>query len=97
MFFGLITLCLFATCPTKILLFFTYATTEAVVLKPSLLEITVGWEASIVATTEFVVPKSIPTDLPIRVRFYFKNYNYTQSLILNFPILLKDCPTKYYS
>src|SRR3979411_296192 len=41
------------------------ATTDGVVRLPSLLIITVGLPPSITATTEFVVPKSIPTAFAI--------------------------------
>src|ERR1700733_2541804 len=46
--------------PTKRLPSFVYATIEGVVLAPSLLGITFGWPPSMKATTELVVPKSIP-------------------------------------
>jgi hypothetical protein len=39
------------------------ATTDGVVRDPSLFGITVGWPSSVVAMTEFVVPRSIPTAL----------------------------------
>src|SRR6266700_1374011 len=39
------------------------ATTDGVVRDPSALGITVGWPPSTVAMTEFVVPRSTPTDL----------------------------------
>ena len=41
------------------------ATIDGVVRKPSAFVITFGWPPSIAATTEFVVPKSIPTTFPI--------------------------------
>src|SRR5258707_15511219 len=43
------------------------ATTDGVVRLPSLLIITVGLPPSITATTEFVVPKSIPTAFAITI------------------------------
>jgi hypothetical protein len=43
------------------------ATTEGVVRAPSVLAMTVGWPPSMTATTELVVPKSIPTALPIKL------------------------------
>jgi hypothetical protein len=42
-----------------------YATTDGVVRSPSEFAITVGFAPSVIATTEFVVPKSIPTDFAI--------------------------------
>ncbi len=41
-------------------------TTEGVVRIPSELAITTGLPPSMTATTEFVVPKSMPTTLPMR-------------------------------
>ena len=64
-FSGLITACRFAIWPTNNSCFLVYATIEGVVLKPSALIITLGWPPSIAATTEFVVPKSIPTTFAI--------------------------------
>jgi hypothetical protein len=42
------------------------ATTEGVVLLPSLFTITVGFPPSMTATTEFVVPRSIPIAFAIK-------------------------------
>ena len=65
-FSGLLTACLFADCPTKDLSSsLVYATMEGVVLSPSLFSITFAWSPSIMATHEFVVPKSIPITLDI--------------------------------
>jgi hypothetical protein len=44
------------------------ATIEGVVRSPSLFSITFGLPPSMIATQEFVVPKSIPITLPIFVR-----------------------------
>jgi hypothetical protein len=55
----------FATWPTNRSPLFVKATTDGVVRCPSWFAITVGWPASITATTELVVPKSIPMILPI--------------------------------
>src|SRR5574344_611392 len=52
--------CLFANCPTNLSPVFENPTIEGVVLEPSEFAITVGFPPSITATTEFVVPKSIP-------------------------------------
>ena len=50
-----------ATSPTKISPFLEKPTTEGVVRAPSALGMTAGSPASSTATTEFVVPRSIPT------------------------------------
>src|ERR1041384_2550201 len=55
----------FATCPTSRSPLLVNATTDGVVRAPSWFAITVGWPASITATTELVVPKSIPIIFPI--------------------------------
>ena len=65
---GLITACRLAIWPTKRSPFFVYAITEGVVLNPSAFGITVGLPPSITATTEFVVPRSIPTTFPINFK-----------------------------
>src|SRR5246127_1940783 len=64
-FSGLVRACRFATCPTKRSPFWVNATTDGVVRPPSSLGITLGSPPSITATTEFVVPKSIPIILAI--------------------------------
>ena len=64
-FSGLVIACRLATWPTSRSPLLVNATTEGVVRAPSWLAITVGWPASITATTEFVVPRSIPMILPI--------------------------------
>src|SRR6185312_4112643 len=62
---GLVTACRFASCPTRRSPVFVNATTDGVVLLPSAFAITVGAEPSITATTEFVVPRSMPTTFAI--------------------------------
>src|SRR6185369_16394053 len=57
--------CRLATWPTRRSPLLVKATTDGVVRLPSWLAITVGWPASITATTEFVVPRSIPIILPM--------------------------------
>jgi len=52
--------CLFAAAPTKRSPDFANATTDGVVLIPSLLSITLGSPPSMMATQENVVPKSMP-------------------------------------
>ncbi len=64
-----VTACRLATSPTSTSPFFAKATTEGVVLAPSALATTVASPPSSTATTEFVVPRSIPTARPIAVPF----------------------------
>ena len=58
---GLVMAWRFATSPTNTSPAFENATTDGVVREPSELGITTGSPASKTATTEFVVPRSIPT------------------------------------
>src|ERR1700678_1200037 len=62
---GLVIAWRFANCPTRRSPVLVKATTDGVVREPSELGITVGWGPSITATTELVVPRSIPTTLAI--------------------------------
>src|SRR5271165_2844178 len=64
-FSGLVIACLLATWPTKRSPFLVNPTTEGVVRPPSSLGMTLGSPPSITATTELVVPKSIPIILDI--------------------------------
>src|SRR5712664_1809362 len=64
-FSGLVTACRFATCPTRRSSVFVIATTDGVVRPPSWLGITTGSPPCITATTELVVPRSIPMILLI--------------------------------
>src|SRR6266852_3667631 len=64
-FSGLVTDWRLATWPTRRLPSFANATTEGVVRPPSEFVITVGSPPSMTATTEFVVPKSMPIILLI--------------------------------
>ncbi len=57
----LVTACRLATSPTSTSAFLAKATTEGVVREPSALAMTVGSPPSRMATTELVVPRSIPT------------------------------------
>jgi hypothetical protein len=59
-FSGLVIAWRLATWPTSRSPLFVKATTEGVVRVPSWLAMTVGWPPSITATTELVVPKSMP-------------------------------------
>ena len=69
-FSGFVTACLFAGWPTNFSSLSVKATTEGVVLAPSAFSKTFGCEPSIMATQEFVVPKSIPITL-----FMFKIFS----------------------
>src|SRR6266481_1360186 len=68
-FSGFVTACRFATWPTNRLPSLANATTDGVVRPPSEFVITVGSPPSITATTELVVPKSIPIILLIAIFF----------------------------
>src|SRR6185312_1526126 len=57
--------CRFATCPTRRSPDLVNATTDGVVRPPSSLAMTLGSPPSITATTELVVPKSIPMIFPM--------------------------------
>src|SRR5262252_9556525 len=59
-FSGFVIACRFATWPTRVSPSFVNATTEGVRRLPSWLAMTVGSPPSTAATTEFVVPRSIP-------------------------------------
>ncbi len=58
---GLVMACRLATSPTTISPVLENPTTDGVVLAPSAFGITTGSPPSRTTTTEFVVPKSIPT------------------------------------
>src|SRR5437588_12310451 len=64
-FSGLVMACRFATCPTNRSPVFVKPTTDGVVRPPSSFGMTLGSPPSITATTEFVVPKSMPIILLI--------------------------------
>ena len=64
-FSGLVIAWRFATWPTSRSPDLVNATTDGVVRAPSWLVMTVGWPPSITATTEFVVPRSMPIILPM--------------------------------
>src|SRR5436190_1762362 len=59
-FSGFVIACRLATCPTRISPSFVNATTDGVSRLPSWFGMTVGFPPSITATTEFVVPRSMP-------------------------------------
>src|SRR5258705_10944667 len=60
---GLVIACRLATSPTSTSPVFENATTDGVVRAPSALGMTEGSPASSTATTELVVPRSMPTAL----------------------------------
>src|SRR6266446_3010226 len=62
-FSGLVTAWRLAGCPTRTSPESVNATTEGVVREPSAFSITLALPPSMTATTEFVVPRSIPTTL----------------------------------
>src|SRR5687767_3426402 len=62
-FWGFVTDCLFAIWPTSRSPSFVNPTTDGVVRPPSALGITTGSPPSMTATTELVVPRSIPMTL----------------------------------
>src|SRR6185503_18044998 len=64
-FSGFVMACRLATCPTRISPSFVKATTDGVSRLPSWLGITVGLPPSITATTELVVPRSMPITFAI--------------------------------
>src|SRR5436189_673619 len=64
-FLGLVTACRLATWPTSRSPSLVKATTDGVVRPPSELAMTVGSPPSRMATTEFVVPRSMPITLLI--------------------------------
>ena len=68
-FSGFVTAWRFATCPTSRSPSFAMPTTDGVIRAPSWLTMTAGCSASITATTELVVPRSIPITFPGIVGF----------------------------
>src|SRR5438034_10168965 len=68
-FRGLVTACRRATTPTSRSPVFENATMDGVVRNPSAFAITLGSPPSMTATHELVVPKSIPTTLPMTMPF----------------------------
>src|SRR5450830_398865 len=62
-FCGLVTACRFATVPTSRSPSFVKPTTDGVVRPPSAFGMTTGSPPSMTATTEFVVPRSMPMTL----------------------------------
>src|SRR5215203_1667762 len=62
---GLVTAWRLASCPTSRSPVLVKATTDGMVRPPSADAMTVGSPPSITATTEFVVPRSIPMILPM--------------------------------
>src|ERR1700678_4229274 len=71
-FSGLVMAWRFATCPTNRSPVLVKATTDGVVRPPSSLAITLGSPPSITATTELVVPRSMPIIFAIRILLLMK-------------------------
>ena len=65
-FSGLVTACRLAIWPTRLSPSLVKATTDGVMRLPSWLGMTTGSPPSITATTELVVPRSMPITLPMR-------------------------------
>src|SRR5271168_1730638 len=87
-FSGFVTAWRFATCPTNRSPLLVIATTEGVVRVPSWLGITTGSPPCITATTEFVVPRSIPIILLIATVLVFTFY---PKALMAVPPLLSAC------
>src|ERR1041384_486127 len=68
---GLVTACRFATCPTRRSPSLVNATTDGVVRPPSALGMTTGSPPSMTATTELVVPRSMPMIFEATVHSFF--------------------------
>ena len=68
-----VTACRLAVSPTSTSPSLVKATTDGVVRKPSAFAMTVGSPPSSVATTEFVVPRSIPTALAMGYVLFLKS------------------------
>ncbi len=66
-FLGFVTACRLAGVPTRRCPSLVKATTDGVVRPPSALGMTVGSPPSITAMHEFVVPRSMPITLAIRL------------------------------
>ena len=71
-FSGLVTAWRFAKSPTILSPFFAIATIDGVVRFPSTFSIIFGTPPSIIATAEFVVPKSIPMIFDIYFEIFLK-------------------------
>src|SRR5215831_16139842 len=97
-FSGLVTACRRAICPTRRSPSLVNATTDGVSRLPSRLVMTTGSPPSITATTEFVVPRSIPMILPMRPcpPLYAQLYlSLLDSSTLRHPRRLADLPLHY--
>src|SRR3954467_6472507 len=82
-----------AISPTRTSPFLANATTDGVVRPPSAFAMTVGSPPSRTATTEFVVPRSIPTARAIRVSPQSLPADPVQGGRLE-PAALKSAPTR---
>src|SRR3989344_6616676 len=86
--FGLTTIWRLATSPTMC---FVGSTTDGIMLRPSALWMTFGLPASTTATTELVVPRSIPITLDI-----FSSYRVIFDLIENLIWLIIQLFNNYH-
>src|SRR5580700_11346908 len=88
-FSGFVMACRLATCPTNRSPLLVNATTEGVVRAPSWLGMTVGSPPCITATTELVVPRSMPIILlieyaPVTFRLSLnQNFLLTSNVIIH--------------
>ena len=81
-----VTACLRASKPTIRSPFFATATTEGVVRFPSTFSIIFGTPPSMIATAEFVVPKSIPIIFDIYLYILCLIYNVYNEFSKNFAV-----------
>ncbi len=81
-FSGFVIACRLAICPTSLSPPSVIATIDGVVRPPSTLLMTFGSPASMIATHEFVVPRSIPIILPIIIPPDYIKLNYLLLLYL---------------
>ncbi len=83
--------CRLAICPTMRSPSRVKPTTDGVVRIPSELAITIGFPPSMTATTELVVPRSMPTTLPMR---WFSPYVLRFGLVVRLSILSRQVRQK---
>src|SRR2546422_9580777 len=97
-FSGLVIACRRAICPTSRSPLSVKATTEGVVRLPSELARTFGSPASIIATQELVVPKSIPITFAISITpRYFLSDNMNETLFNHRLGHFQPCFRRFFS
>jgi hypothetical protein len=91
-FSGFVTAWRFATCPTSRSPERVNATTDGVVREPSGFAITLGLSPSMTATTELVVPRSMPMILLKVLCLHYRRYDLSilLSMHLRMPPYLSD-------